>query len=302
MSKQNNSRNHDGVSQESHRCSYRCLGPLTFHPQAVGDKVCLSHGHRRAERSKDTFRNGLVFSSRPVKIEEKLRVRVEKEMLSWQGSLRVGFTNVSPSGRSLPLPSVAIPDLTHTPGHWAVAVPESLCQPGSELQFWVSAGGNIHIMVDNSVWLKFPGGVDLRNRLWAMIDIYGQVCSISLLGSKKRGLISRRSCPAPELLPDCDSLVPDVSGVDGDSDEDTVLRDTELSEENSCVVCLTKKPRVTLPCGHRCLCSYCSTRVTQQFGTCPLCRHKLATQHRFCSGLSGVQDYRQKSNDCLTLA
>ncbi|XP_029960014.1 E3 ubiquitin-protein ligase NEURL3-like [Salarias fasciatus] len=283
MAKRNHDKDSDVTSQVSHRCGWSCLGPLTFHPQTVGDKVCLSHGHRRAERSKHTFRNGLVFSSRTVKPQERLRLRVEKDVLNWEGSLRLGFTNVSPSGRILPLPSVAIPDLTETPGHWAAAVPESFCPAGSELEFWVCSSGNINVTNDQSETEKMLlTGVDLSRPLWAMIDIYGQACSISLLGSEKQGLICRRSCPAPEPLLSHDwdnqlSLIPDVSGLNGDSDEDTVSCkcDSCLLSTDHCVVCMMKAARVTLSCGHRCLCWKCSTKVSQQFGTCPLCRQEI---------------------------
>ncbi|XP_029960013.1 E3 ubiquitin-protein ligase NEURL3-like [Salarias fasciatus] len=272
---QSNDRNCGVTSQVRHRCGWCCLGPLTFHVQAVGDKVCLSHGHRRAERSKHTNRNGLVFSSRTVRLRERLRVRVEKDVLIWEGSLRVGFTNVSPSGRTLPLPNYAIPDLTGTPGHWAAAIPESFCPAGSELDFWVSAGGSIYVS-NCGTKQKLLTGVDLSRSLWAMIDIYGQAYSISLLGSKKKGLICRRSCPAPEPLL-------------SDSDEDTALRLMENCEDH-CVVCMMEAARVTLPCGHRCLCWKCSTKVSQQFGTCPLCRQEIsppqAEEESFCPSLS----------------
>lgn len=39
-----------------------------------------------------------------------------------------------------------------------------------------------------------------------------------------------------------------------------------------CVVCMVKKAKIALPCGHQCLCYSCTCRVVQEFGTCPLCR------------------------------
>ncbi|XP_013765332.1 E3 ubiquitin-protein ligase NEURL3-like [Pundamilia nyererei] len=84
-------------SEVSHRCSSRCLGPLTFHNQAVGEKVRLSHGGRLAEKTENTFKNGLVFSNRPVKIQEKIHLRVQRDSTNWEGALRVGFTTVPPS-------------------------------------------------------------------------------------------------------------------------------------------------------------------------------------------------------------
>lgn len=272
-----------GNSETSHRCGLSCLGPLTFHPQVVGDMVHLSQGCQLAERTAGTFKNGLVFSSRPVKIQERIRLRVEKQVFNWHGALRVGFTNVPPSARSLPLPIMAIPNLTDIQGHWAAPVHETLCQAGSELEFWVSGGGNIYVASNHIKKEKLLAGVDLSQPLWAMIDIYGQTCSILLLGSEKRELLhSRRSCPVPErlILPDfdnCNSLIPGVSSLCGKSDDCISCLDMEEGggSVTGCVVCMAKQATITLPCGHRCLCNQCASRVLLQFGTCPLCRHKI---------------------------
>ncbi|KAL7392384.1 hypothetical protein ABVT39_024076 [Epinephelus coioides] len=294
MVKENGNGNSDIGSETSHRCGLSCLGPLTFHPHAVGDLIRLSQGCRLAERSGAAFKNGLVFSSRPVKIQERIRLRVEKDSFNWHGALRVGFTTVPPSARSLPLPLMAIPNLTDTQGHWATPVHESLCKAGSELEFWVSAGGIVYATGNNSEEHELLTGVDLSQPLWAMIDIYGQTCSIFLLGSEKRNLFrTRRSCPAPERLtsPDADShysLTSDVLSLSGSSDECISCLDMDEGEGSGCVVCMEKQARITLPCGHRCLCNQCASRFFQQFGTCPLCRHKIrapSEEGRCVSGL-----------------
>ncbi|XP_036953704.1 E3 ubiquitin-protein ligase NEURL3 [Acanthopagrus latus] len=279
-------------SEASHTCSVFCLGPLIFHCQAVGDQVRLSRGGRLAERTGKTFKNGLVFSSRPLKIQERIRLRVEKDLSNWHGALRVGFTNVSPSARSRPLPAMAIPNLTDTPGHWAAPVHESCCQAGTELEFWVSHGGSIYVTSTNTGNRKLLTGVDLSQPLWAMIDIYGQTCSISLLGSQKKELLhTRRSCPAPKRLTSpvdySYSLIPA-----GDGDDCASLLNMEFPADDSsamdCVVCMGREVSVTLPCGHRCLCRPCGSRVIQQFGCCPLCRHMIeapSVEGRHVSGL-----------------
>lgn len=272
------------VSELSHRCGLSCLGPLTFHPQVVGDMVHLSHGCCLAERTPGTFKNGLVFSSRPVKIQERIRLRVEKDLFNWHGALRLGFTNVPPSGRSLPLPIMAIPDLTGVQGHWAAPVQEAHCQAGSELEFWVSAGGTVYITSNNIKEHKLLTGVDLSRPLWFMIDIYGQTCSISLQGSEKRTLFyTRRSCPAPEGLTSSDnhySLIPDVSSLHGNSDECISCLDIEVPAGGDsvmdCVACMDNQASITLRCGHRCLCNQCTPAVLQHFGTCPLCRSPIS--------------------------
>ncbi|XP_074494488.1 E3 ubiquitin-protein ligase NEURL3 [Sebastes fasciatus] len=267
-------------TKKPHKCGLFCLGPLTFHPQAMGEKVRLSRGCRLAERMDGTFKNGLVFSSRSVKLQEKIRLRVEKDSFNWHGAMRIGFTNVPPEARSLPLPLMAIPNLTDTQGHWAFPLPDSYCQVGSELEFWVSTKGDICISSKHTKEHKLLTGVDVNQPLWAMIDVYGQTCSISLLGSEKRQCLrTRRSCPAPECITssdNCNNSTPDFSILDGNSDECISCLDMNVSAGvKVCVVCMDKQARVTLPCGHQCLCNLCAGRVLQQFGNCPLCRHNI---------------------------
>lgn len=166
----------------SHWCSHSCLGPLTFHCQALGEEVSLSHGFRLATRRATTFRNGLVFSSRPLKIQERLCLELGNKTAKWHGALRVGFTNVHPAARSLPLPTMAIPDLIEKPGHWAAPVPEHLTHAGLRLELWVSKGGSMYIQSDNSTSCKLLSGLDLSKPLWAVIDLYAQTKSVFLLG------------------------------------------------------------------------------------------------------------------------
>lgn len=175
-------------SMLSHRCGGSCLGPLTFHSQVFGDHVSLSQGGRLARRGGSTFKNGLVFSSRPLGIQEKIHLKVVTSTARWHGALRVGFTNVHPAARGLPLAPMAIPDLIQKPGHWAVAVPESCCTVGSELKFWVSSGGKVYMRVNNSNRdEELLSGVDVSRPLWALIDIYGQTSCIYLQGEFPTG-------------------------------------------------------------------------------------------------------------------
>lgn len=277
-------------SESAHRCGPFCLGPLSFHHEAVGDMVQLSRGGQQASRTAHTFRKGLVFSSRPLKVHERLCIRVEKHVPQWHGALRVGFTTVPPTSRALPLPSMAIPDLTSTPGYWAAPVDESVCREGSELEFWASAGGSLYVKCDNYSQQKLLCGLDISQPLWAMIDIYGQTTSISLLGSVKWGLLcNRRSCPAPQDLssPDEDNYYnmihvpngPSESESFDEDDECNSLLTTKFQKDSDiladCVVCMVKEANITLLCGHQCVCSRCAVRVMEEFGSCPLCRQMI---------------------------
>ncbi|XP_053727425.1 E3 ubiquitin-protein ligase NEURL3-like [Synchiropus splendidus] len=260
-------------SQPTPRCGWLCLGPLTFHDQIKGDKIHLSHGGLLAQKKVGSFRNGLLFSSRPIRLQERVRLRVVRRTSKWSGALRVGFTNVPPGGRHLPLPSLAIPDLTSTPGHWVAPVCESLCWPGSELEFWVSRGGNLYVSVRKHEHMLLSG-LDLSRPLWALVDLYGQTQAVHLLGSRKRCLLfTRRSCPVPEriILP----AVEDSNNLNYSLCSESIVgsKDSQGDEsEQDCVVCMVEPSRVTLPCGHHCLCSQCLTKVWLLFGRCPLCQ------------------------------
>ncbi|CAB1321957.1 unnamed protein product [Coregonus sp. 'balchen'] len=268
-------------SETGHICGPHCLGPLTFHRKAMGALVSLSQGARRADRTGVTFRHGLVFSSRPVQPRERVCLRVELCELTWHGAMRVGFTNVPPIARALP--SLAIPYLTDLPGHWAAPVPETCCLPGSELEFWVSYGGTVYFSNANRRQHKLLKGVDLSRPLWAMIDVYGQTCSVLLLGSEKKEFFgNRKSCPARQRHTslNIDNYV-NVSQICDDRHDSYLLSrpaNKQTSDSESveyCAVCMSQEACISLQCGHQCLCLQCANRVIQEFGTCPLCRQNI---------------------------
>ncbi|XP_034025440.1 E3 ubiquitin-protein ligase NEURL3-like [Thalassophryne amazonica] len=213
--------------------------------------IRLSMGGRFAERSNENFKDGLVFSSRPLKVQEKVRLRVQNVLENWSGSLRVGFTNVPPTSRTLPLPNMAIPKLTNTPGHWAAPLSAVHCGPGSELEFWVSAGGSLYFTSNKSSQQELLTGVDLSKPLIR----------------EKGDVHTRKSCPVPEYL-----APPDV---DKDKHVPLHVQEPPSDAEMDCVVCMAEEATVTLNCGHQCLCVRCASRVIQEFGTCPLCRQTI---------------------------
>ncbi|XP_049609316.1 E3 ubiquitin-protein ligase NEURL3-like [Syngnathus scovelli] len=248
------------------------LSLLTFHHRAVGDKVHLSQGCRHAKRSNDSFKDGLLFSNRRVSVQERIRLRIEANSASWDGTMRVGLTSVPPDSRSLPLPSVAISDRKGTHGHWVAPIHEEFCKAGSEFEFWVSRSGRLYVSNQNVQKHKLLDGVTLGQPLWAMFDLYGQTCAITLLGSEKRLMCftmrSRQSLPSS--LSDTNSMISDDF-----SHHNQLLLTTEGGEEATCVVCMSEKPIISLSCGHCCLCRGCAIRVTENFGTCPLCRRTM---------------------------
>uniref|UniRef100_A0A8C7F7R1 NHR domain-containing protein n=1 Tax=Oncorhynchus kisutch TaxID=8019 RepID=A0A8C7F7R1_ONCKI len=224
-------------SEPAHICGPHCLGPLTFHKDVMGALVSLSQGARQADRTGVTFRHGLVFSSRPVRPQERVRLRVELCKLTWLGAMRVGFTNVLPIARALP--SLAIPDLTDLPGHWAAPVPETCCLPGSELEFWVSHGGRMYFRNANRQGHRYTCLRPMWTpRSW-LVD------SKTFLSKQCRD----GRCVS-HLIADCESV------------EDYA-------------VCMSQKACISLQCGHQCLCLQCAISVIQEFGNCPLCRQNI---------------------------
>ncbi|XP_030622273.1 E3 ubiquitin-protein ligase NEURL3-like [Chanos chanos] len=186
-----------------HKCGCFCLGPLTFHTEAVGKLVTLSQNARRASRDVSSPRDGLVFSNRPVVKREKVCLRVERCMMAWHGAIRVGFTNVPPE--SVKLSSLDSPELTDRPGITAVAVPAETCFPGSKIKFWIESDGLLTIRAANGLKHRAPSvNLDLNRPVWAMIDIYGQTATVLLKGSKKKDQIlgvRKSSCPVPYIPP-----------------------------------------------------------------------------------------------------
>lgn len=162
-------------------CGICCLGPITFHPEVKGKHVKLSAGDRRATRNPLSFRHGVTFSSRPLRVGEKVRMRVERAVAAWHGALRIGFTTVPPG--SGPMCPLVIPDLTDRQGFWALPIPENYSSPRTELTFWVKRTGYLRIQTDNGFDHKEEmSQMDTSKPIWAMIDVYGQTTSVLFLG------------------------------------------------------------------------------------------------------------------------
>ena len=148
----------------------------------MGAHLRLGRGRTLARRTECTFNHGLAFSSRPVRVGEKVSLQVRKSAVRWSGAMRLGFTSVAPGSRPLPPAPMAIPDLTETAGHWANVVPEAFCQPGSVVKLWVSHGGTVYCRTTGYKRHALVRGVDLSRPLWALVDVYGQTCAVLLLG------------------------------------------------------------------------------------------------------------------------
>ncbi|XP_051525347.1 E3 ubiquitin-protein ligase NEURL3-like [Myxocyprinus asiaticus] len=269
-------------ANESHCLCHKggSLESLSFHAHVKGRLITLSEGGRRATRDGSSFCNGLVFSGRPLKVRERVRLRVvERCLKDWHGSLRVGFANVLPELTALP--QLAIPDLTKYPQNTATIVPEDICCPGSEFEFWLDRNAHLCIRSSDGTTYTKPTTLNTHWPIWAIVDVYGKTSAVLLLGSKKEGLFrTHRSCPALTHIKHTKDNGEDINKEMLDRTKNQKsnrhLENTDLDAED-CVVCCSEVSDTLLSCGHKCVCTVCAMKVYNMFGTCPLCRQRICS-------------------------
>lgn len=153
-----------------------------FHPHAKGKNIRLDAQLRRATR-KNSFCNGITFSQRPVRLYEKVRLRLSGVHTGWSGALRFGFTSLDPGElASADIPKYACPDLVTRPGYWAKALPERLAIRENVLAFWADRHGRVFYAINEGEPILFHCGLSVGCPLWAIIDIYGITQEVTLLG------------------------------------------------------------------------------------------------------------------------
>eukprot|EP00095_Tigriopus_kingsejongensis_P000730 maker-scaffold1526_size37455-snap-gene-0.12 protein:Tk00730 transcript:maker-scaffold1526_size37455-snap-gene-0.12-mRNA-1 annotation:"GK11419" len=152
--------------------------PLRFHRKR-GDNIVLEAGGFRARRNV-SFCKGIVFSDRPLGVGEWVCIRISELSARWSGVLRVGFTQHNPALMGV-LPKYACPDLTTHPGYWAKALSERYVQAGASIHYFVMANGDVHFGVNGQNRGVFFSGVDPRQPLWAMIDLYGNCTALDMV-------------------------------------------------------------------------------------------------------------------------
>ncbi|KAJ3587633.1 hypothetical protein NHX12_011230 [Muraenolepis orangiensis] len=154
-----------------------------FHPHAKGKNVRLDGQLRRATR-KNSFCNGITFSHRPVRLYEKVRLRLSGVHTGWSGALRFGFTGLDPGElSSADIPKYACPDLVTRPGYWAKALPERLALRDHVLSFWADRHGRVFYSLNDGEPVLFHCGLSIGCPLWAIVDIYGVTQEVTLLES-----------------------------------------------------------------------------------------------------------------------
>ncbi|XP_063235668.1 LOW QUALITY PROTEIN: protein neuralized [Bacillus rossius redtenbacheri] len=160
------------------------LPPLLFH-QVHGDNIRLSRDGAVARRA-ESFCKGVTFSSRPVKVAEKVCVKFLEVSNNWSGVIRFGFTCNDPSNLRCGLPKYVCPDLTNKPGYWAKALAERFAEPDTVLFYYVTPAGDVHFGINGEEKGVFFGGVETKGPLWAVLDVYGNSTAVELVDPRQQ--------------------------------------------------------------------------------------------------------------------
>ncbi|KAK3603483.1 hypothetical protein CHS0354_030324 [Potamilus streckersoni] len=196
--------------------------------QCAGKNVLIKNNGCMATRVRN-FNHGLVFSSDPLKKDEIFEVRVEQLSHQWSGSLRIGLTSMAISDTTpvslIPLSSI---DLT-LKTTWIVTGSEvkrsgvvikenyaaslERLEAGTRVGVQRSHDGTMHIYINGE-----DMGIAASNipkNVFAVIDLFGMVDSVSVVSNAVMGTESTVSTPTDDSELTCHVE------VDSDQDKDT---------------------------------------------------------------------------------
>jgi len=156
--------------------------PLKFNSRH-GDNCQILREGSQAKRA-ESFCKGIVFSDRPVEVGERVSIRLTELSIRWSGVLRLGFCSQDPATIQS-LPKYACPDLTGKPGFWAKALAEKYAESNALIHYYFTNNGDVHYGVNGIDKGLFFSGVDTRQPLWCMIDLYGNCTSIELVDMRR---------------------------------------------------------------------------------------------------------------------
>ena len=179
----------NSVSDDSMDESFHGKHSLRFH-QVSGKNIRFSSHMRLAERKERTFCDAIVFSQRPVAINERVTIRLVNQSSDWNGLFKFGFTNLDPINfkdeANHPLPKYVYPDMTNQRGCWAASMLENVMQSGDSVYFYYTLNGEIHFGINEKYQGIFLDGVEVNQvesaaALWAVFDVYGNTTAIELV-------------------------------------------------------------------------------------------------------------------------
>uniref|UniRef100_A0A7M4FYZ7 Neuralized E3 ubiquitin protein ligase 1 n=1 Tax=Crocodylus porosus TaxID=8502 RepID=A0A7M4FYZ7_CROPO len=167
-------------SQHSHLLPSQLESDLRFHQlrgahiKILDDQTVARLEHAREERT-------LVFTSRPLRINETIFVKINKSNASRTGTLSYGVTSCDP-GTLRPSDLPYNPEsLVDRKEFWAVCRVLVPLQSGDILGFVVNSEGELHLS-HNGASAGMQVCVDCSQPLWMFFGLHGAVMQIRVLG------------------------------------------------------------------------------------------------------------------------
>ncbi|KAM6203963.1 E3 ubiquitin-protein ligase NEURL1 isoform 1-T1 [Sarcoramphus papa] len=285
-------------SQHSHLLPSQLESDLRFHHlrgphiKILDDQTVARLEHAREERT-------LVFTSRPLRINETIFVKINKSNAVRTGTLSYGVTSCDPS-------TLRPSDLPYNPESlvdrkefWAICRVVVPLQSGDILGFMVNSDGELHLS-HNGASTGMQVCVDCSQPLWMFFVLHGAVMQIRLLGSTilaERLGLSTPSSPtstpnsptvlcsgvSDSILSTCGSG-PLCSSISGTAPNSPIsLPESPISPSVSgpwgdeCTICYENMvDTVIYSCGHMCLCYSCGLKLKKMANACcPICRRAI---------------------------
>ncbi|XP_008194695.1 protein neuralized-like [Tribolium castaneum] len=145
--------------------------------------IRVTHDGTIARRTNTSFfTRGLVFTNRPIRINEKVTFKLMELSEGLGGFVYVGFTSRDPDN----LQGVTCQHLAKGSGFWSWFFPKELCGTRSTLFYYIGEGGEVHYGVDGVEKGLFEGVVRTNQSLWPLFDIFGNSSGVRLIEAESR--------------------------------------------------------------------------------------------------------------------
>ncbi|XP_069467814.1 E3 ubiquitin-protein ligase NEURL1 isoform X3 [Ambystoma mexicanum] len=284
-------------SQHCHLLPSQLESDLRFHQlrgahiKMLDDQTVARLEHAREERT-------LVFTSRPLRTNETIFVKINKSNASRTGTLSYGVTSCDP-GTLRPSDLPYNPEsLVDRKEFWAVCRVAVPLQSGDIVGFVVNSEGELHLS-HNGASAGMQVCVDSSQPLWMFFGLHGAIMQIRILGSTivtaHRGPSTPSSptfAPNSPLLIDSDGsetvLSASSSGLHRTSTNGTAPNSPVSMPESpmlpitrnwsdECTICYENLvDAVIYSCGHMCLCYTCGLKLKgMDNACCPICRRAI---------------------------
>uniref|UniRef100_A0A4W3KHQ6 Uncharacterized protein n=1 Tax=Callorhinchus milii TaxID=7868 RepID=A0A4W3KHQ6_CALMI len=297
-------RDHRSDCGEKQQCTPHCQ--LFFNPSTKGSAIQLDSSNCSARR-KFSFCNGIIFTNRPVGMQEEVRFRITKNNVLLCGGLRLGCTIFDPSLIDpKALPKFVCPNLAEKPGFWGFGIHQEDVKEGTIISLWVNKKGQFWYRVNKKEQYLLTKGLPNKWPLWFMLDLYGSTCEVQLLGKNLTTILEAKdnprllfssptgySSPAPTgssahpLTPRTSSPPMPTSSSFADTMPSGTRAQCFGTPDAECIICFTRQVDTFFyGCGHLCTCYICAQECLSRNMNCPMCRKPIKEIIKtFCSSL-----------------